>query len=407
MLINRKRWILCLLLSFCLVFSGIMTGCTKQEEDQNIPIVTETNKKDESEQSQAPAQPETLLKPSEVLARAPEVYTYAIRLTINPDFVFYLNERNEVISYEPLNDDAKKMDNEGRMAITNRPFQDAVKDVIMVAIDDGYLKEGVDIKITLLGTGKTEAVTQELLSEVHKSIQDTAKERSIIVIPSIEVDSSVQYVPDPSEQSESSQEENSTEEPSELDDEDSSEEESDENSDEDAEDEDSSDDEDAEDEDSSNDEDAEDEDGEDEDAEDEDGEDQEERRGCSVCQGSGECDVCDGAGEVSCYKCDGTGQMYCPSCGGGGQEDCDCEGGLCESCGGTGHNEDGDPCPTCQGSGQCTKCGGTSLRDCPHCEGTGLVECDQCGGDGMEECPNCEGTGNCAACGGSGYAPED
>ncbi len=403
MLINRKRWILCLLLSFCLVFSGIMTGCTKQEEEQNIPIVTETTKKDESEQSQGPAQPETLLKPAEVLARAPETYTYAIRLTINPDFVFYLNERNEVISYEPLNDDAKKMDNEGRMAITSRPFQDAVKDVIMVAIDDGYLKEGVDIKITLLGTSKTEAETQEVLSAVHKSIQDTAKERSITIIPSIEVDSSVQYVPDPSEHSEASQEENSTEESSDEDAEESSEEDSDEDKD--------TDDEDSDDEENSdNDEDSEDND-EDADSEDEDGEGQEERRGCSVCQGSGDCDLCGGSGEIDCPSCIGqgypTGLVPCTACDGDGYDVCECENGWCDACDGSGKNEDGDDCETCHGTGQCQICGGDQMRDCPHCDGTGFVVCEECDGDGISECPACQGSGVCAACGGSGYAPED
>ncbi|MBQ7057784.1 MAG: hypothetical protein IJM83_00575 [Firmicutes bacterium] len=404
MFTNKKRWVLCLILSSCLAFSGALSGCTKQQDNQDVPIITENSTKtDTTESSTAPAQPETLQKTDEVLAKAPEVYAYAVRVTINPDFVFYLHENGDVFSYEPLNEDAKKMDAEGRMMFVDRPFNEAVKDLIMVAIDDGFLKEGVDVKITLLGTTETESATQDLLSRAHKSMQDTAKERSLTIVPTIEVDSVVQYAPDPSQQSEEPKTEESEGQP-----EDEGEEESDKDEDEDS-------DEDAKDEnkDGDEDEDAEDNDGDDgdgDDADDEDneegGEPRDEHEGCSVCQGTGVCTRCDGTGREHCYRCDGSGVMPCPSCDGAGYEDCECEGGLCDACDGSGLNEDGDPCPTCEGSGQCQICGGTSVRDCPHCDGTGMVTCEDCDGEGTVVC-HCGGTGLCEACGGTGIKPED
>ncbi|MBO4888406.1 MAG: hypothetical protein J5589_08865 [Firmicutes bacterium] len=400
MFTNKKRWVLCLFLSFCLVFSGALSGCTKQEDSQDVPIITESSTKtDTAESSTAPTQPETLQKTDEVLAKAPEVYAYAVRVTINPDFVFYLHENGDVFSYEPLNEDAKKMDAEGRMMFIDRPFNEAVKDLISTAIDDGYLKEGVDVKITLLGTTETEAATQELLSRAHKSMQDTAKESSLTIVPTIEVDAAVQYAPDPSQQSEEPKSEEDEGQP-----EDEGEEDPGEDGEEDPEDADEDEDEDAEDND--DDDGAGEDEGDEDDKDEEGGEPRDEHEGCSVCQGTGVCDRCDGTGRERCYMCDGSGYMPCPSCDGAGYEDCECDGGRCDACGGTCVNEDGDPCPTCDGTGQCQICGGTSIRDCPHCNGTGMVICEDCDGEGTVLC-HCGGTGLCEACGGTGLKPED
>jgi hypothetical protein len=87
------------------------------------------------------------------------------------------------------------------------------------------------------------------------------------------------------------------------------------------------------------------------------------------------CDYCDGDGEVNCSWCE-NGEVDCDSCINGEAE--------CEDCEGTGEENDGEPCSTCQGGG---------TVQCDSCQGDGTIRCDDCAGGGTEECSECEGDG--------------
>lgn len=66
----------------------------------------------------------------------------------------------------------------------------------------------------------------------------------------------------------------------------------------------------------------------------------------------------------------------CGSCGGNGQIDCSvCDNGEleCDSCYGSGEDEEGDTCGDCDGSGN---------LECDYCDGSGYEPCDDCDGDG-------------------------
>lgn len=99
------------------------------------------------------------------------------------------------------------------------------------------------------------------------------------------------------------------------------------------------------------------------------------------CSTKIECPSCDGSG--ICSKCQGNRQITCTVCN-GSQE-----------------------CPSCYGTGKygCENCNGTG--NCPDCDGDGECDCETCWGDGRISCPDCHGTGNyiedtCNKCGGSG-----
>ena len=106
-------------------------------------------------------------------------------------------------------------------------------------------------------------------------------------------------------------------------------------------------------------------------------------------EGSGDCDYCDGNGEVDCPDCDGNGRLRC--------EDCDGTGSIsCNECDGEGKRE----CPDCNGKG-CEECKETGKITCPDCDGDGDVECSTCEGSGEYDCDECSGSGrvSCSECG--------
>ena len=116
----------------------------------------------------------------------------------------------------------------------------------------------------------------------------------------------------------------------------------------------------------------------------------EELEGCTLCNGSGECQKCEGT--TKCINCRGEGN--CQNCNGTG--DCTiCNGrNICRSCSGTG-KAIFFRCKTCHGTGRCRcqtgkdhVCNGTG--HCKTCGGSG--ECEVCSGNG--KCLECEGTGN-------------
>ncbi len=75
------------------------------------------------------------------------------------------------------------------------------------------------------------------------------------------------------------------------------------------------------------------------------------------------CDACDGAGRVErdCATCEGSGE--CPRCGGEGERAADFEGGRSIHC------------TTCRGLGKCSACGGDGAKTvrCSTCEGKGRI----------------------------------
>lgn len=137
---------------------------------------------------------------------------------------------------------------------------------------------------------------------------------------------------------------------------------------------------------------------------------------CSYCDGRGEieCGECDGEGSIECRDCDGDGDIECSTCDGYGEIECgECDGDSeidCVDCGGDGEI-DGEECSTCVGSGksacdncvsgkvECYSCSGSGEKKCLDCKGRGKIECDDCY-NGSNECYNCEGSGNveCRSC---------
>lgn len=130
---------------------------------------------------------------------------------------------------------------------------------------------------------------------------------------------------------------------------------------------------------------------------------------CRHCGGSGKilCDKCHGEGKVwvnnsngprteKCSRCSGAGYKPCPKCSSTKQKvfrslvyqsASACGSGQCQVCEGTGKIT----CKTCNGSGRCTSCNGSGKETCSHCHGN--KSCPNCNGTGKITCRRCEGSG--------------
>ena len=120
----------------------------------------------------------------------------------------------------------------------------------------------------------------------------------------------------------------------------------------------------------------------------------------------GNCEICDGRGEIECYECDNDGNKECPECEGSCVENCDdCSGyGIirCDRCNGS--KEQYLECKDCNGEG-CENCNeGYRYYECEKCKGKETDECETCEGSGENSCHECEGRGeiSCDNCGGRG-----
>ena len=303
--------ILAILLAVALVFSISACGTNTSEN----PAESEKTPAEEKEPGD---QEISEISTDELLSDAPDTYDYALRISINPEFILYLVE-HRVVAYQALNADAQKVDE--RAAIEGRDLFEALNDIVRSSYEEGFLEDGGDVTVTMVSAFRTEAEANELLTEAKGKVTDIAKDCGISVNPVITVEENVEFseeleIPEqtdseaPSEQGDSHQgnpdddhEYHAPRDPNE---------------------------------------------------------------GCSVCHGSGICVRCGGRGTAICEECN-SGYETCTKCGGKGYAGGDENGPkVCDQCGGNGHITHGNcggtgivPCQGCRGSGKCEACGGT------------------------------------------------
>ncbi len=307
----------------------------------------------DNENTQAPASdpgPAESNSTEELLSDAPESYDYAVLVSINPEFLLYLRGR-EVFAYEALNEDAATVAE--RAAILNRGIDGVLDDIVRFSYEEGFLKDGDEVNVTLVSAFRTQTEAEELLQEARTAVQDSAGRCGVAVKPVITVESTVAFpMPEPTPAPEPADREPSEQDASEPGQEPSGSEGSSGEPDEGQE---------------SGGEPVEESGGEPE------NQPRDENEGCPVCGGSGVCDVCEGSGLLLCEECGGSGYETCSKCGGEGYAGSDENGPvLCDQCG-----------------------------------GTGLVLHENCGGDGLVTCNHCEGSGLCEVCGGTGLNPHN
>ena len=68
----------------------------------------------------------------------PENYASVVVVTINPQFKLYLDKDNKVLAVEPVNDDAKSIEN--KVQFENKKVDEVVNNLIVAANDGGFVK---------------------------------------------------------------------------------------------------------------------------------------------------------------------------------------------------------------------------------------------------------------------------
>ncbi len=287
----------------------------------------------------------------DLLSDAPEIYDYAVLVSINPEFLLYLRGR-EVFAYKALNEDATKVAE--RAAILDRGLDGVLDDIVRFSYEEGFLKDGDEVNVTLVSAFRTQTEAEELLQEARTAVQDSAGRCGVAVKPVITVESTVSFTtPEPApEPTPEPTPEPADQEPSEPGQDPSEPEGSSGEPDPDPE---------------SAGEPVEEPGGEPE------NQPRDENEGCPVCWGTGICSVCEGGGLLLCEECGGSGYETCSKCGGEGY---------------AGSDENGPVV-------------------CDQCGGTGFVIHENCGGDGLVTCNHCGGSGLCEVCGGTGLNPNN
>lgn len=105
----------------------------------------------------------------ELASVSEEEYVATVRVTINPEFLLYINVNNEVVKCEAVNADAEDMMD--GIDILGKPVTDCIERIVSKAIDKGYLPEGGTVTVetnAALGS-KSDNVSYERIDKKYQS----------------------------------------------------------------------------------------------------------------------------------------------------------------------------------------------------------------------------------------------
>lgn len=107
----------------------------------------------------------------------PENYASVLVVSINPEIRLYLDKDNNVLAVEPVNDDAKAVVE--KLDIKNKKVDAAVKSIITVSKDEGFVKEGVTVSLKVSEVKDKELSADTIADLVEKSANETFTELKI------------------------------------------------------------------------------------------------------------------------------------------------------------------------------------------------------------------------------------
>ena len=252
---------------------------------------------------------------------APEHYDFAVEVSINPDFLLFVTGQ-EVVGYKALNEDAKKI--EDRCVIIGRPIDGAVDDIVRFSEQDGYLKDGGTVEMTIVSANCPKAQADEAIQRAEETIQRVTEDIGIQVAAEVHVEQNIEFAPEPDNPP--GPDPNDPNQPGPDPNDPNGQPGPDPN-------------------DPNNPPPPGPDDPNDPNGNEPGGEPRKPDEGCSVCWGTGDCERCDATGVVDCLRCNGTGKEgngVCPDCNGAGRCECEqCHGTKkCPACGGTGKKPD-------------------------------------------------------------------
>lgn len=157
---HMKR-VFCLLLALCLVLT--VAACGKSKE-------SDKSKNTNSDSANEPV-PNPGGREFDVAYPAPDNYAFAVNISINPQFVIYLDENGVCLSVTPSNSDAMRVV-EGIKA-EGKTLDAVLTEIIEKTNQRGYLSKEKSIYVKVSGTKSDKEAEVALMGNVKQSIENT------------------------------------------------------------------------------------------------------------------------------------------------------------------------------------------------------------------------------------------
>ena len=159
----------CLFLSIILICALVFSGCKSSSSDAD----------NANEANNDTANSDTgIVLDSNNLPEAPAQYGHALHVKAGAEFLLYLNDRGGVVSYVPLNDAAKKI--EDHININDTDCYNSVMDIVNVAIDDLDLDtKETDFKMTIVDSNLNTSESNEILSRATDAAETVLHDRGL------------------------------------------------------------------------------------------------------------------------------------------------------------------------------------------------------------------------------------
>ena len=97
----------------------------------------------------------------------PDNYASVILVTINPQFKLYLDAAGTVLAVEPVNDDAKSI--EDKIVYENSNFEEVIQVLIVAADDGGFIKTDTNVDFKVVETLDENIDTTDVLDKCSES----------------------------------------------------------------------------------------------------------------------------------------------------------------------------------------------------------------------------------------------
>ena len=110
--------------------------------------------------------------------KKPENYSSVLIVTINPQFKLYLDEVGTVLAVEPLNDDAKEINDD--IDFEGKNYEKVVEKIVTTANEKGFVKKNAKINLEVV-EAKEEVKKEEIINNANKIVNTTTKELKVDV----------------------------------------------------------------------------------------------------------------------------------------------------------------------------------------------------------------------------------
>ena len=162
---RRKKVFACL--SILIICALIFAGCKSRSGDTDASNTGNTDTADTG-----------IVIDRNNLPEAPAQYGHALHVKAGAEFILYLNDRDGVISYVPLNDAAKKIEDHTNIGDTD--CYNSVMDIFAVAIDDLDIDtKEADFKLTMVDSNLSHIESNEILDRAMDAAETVLRDRGL------------------------------------------------------------------------------------------------------------------------------------------------------------------------------------------------------------------------------------